>query len=171
MLAASEEMTNHLEARVLREFAYAVVTYFDQGNRQVESETLARALAAAQSTGNFDAFVCAYRAFPPILLALPRLASVETGPFVTLLQSLDRPLAASIGLARPSRHPAVQGNSLTPREREVLELVGQGLTNREISRTLWISESTVKVHVRHLLEKLGARSRTEAATMGRDLPS
>jgi two-component system NarL family response regulator len=52
------------------------------------------------------------------------------------------------------------------REREVLDLVRQGLSNREIAKTLWIAESTVKVHVHHILEKLGARSRTEAATLG-----
>jgi DNA-binding NarL/FixJ family response regulator len=40
----------------------------------------------------------------------------------------------------------------------------QGLTNAEISRALWISEATAKVHVRRVLEKLGVRSRVQAAT-------
>ena len=51
-------------------------------------------------------------------------------------------------------------DQLTKREREVCNLIGQGLTNREIARLLFISESTAKVHVRHILEKTGARSRT-----------
>jgi DNA-binding NarL/FixJ family response regulator len=46
----------------------------------------------------------------------------------------------------------------------VLQLIGQGLTNREIAKTLFISLATVKVHVRHVLEKTGARSRVEAVT-------
>jgi two-component system nitrate/nitrite response regulator NarL len=47
---------------------------------------------------------------------------------------------------------------------DVLELVRQGLTNRGIAKTLFISEATVKVHVRHIMDKVGARTRTEAAT-------
>jgi two-component system NarL family response regulator len=46
---------------------------------------------------------------------------------------------------------------------EVLDLIAQGKTNREIANTLYITEVTAKVHVRHILEKLDVRSRTEAA--------
>jgi DNA-binding NarL/FixJ family response regulator len=53
--------------------------------------------------------------------------------------------------------------SLTPREREVLELVARGYTNREIAASLVIAEVTAKVHVRRVIRKLGVRSRTEAA--------
>ena len=52
---------------------------------------------------------------------------------------------------------------LTRREQEVLQLVRQGLTNEEIARALWVSLSTVKVHMRHIFAKLGVRSRTQAA--------
>jgi ATP/maltotriose-dependent transcriptional regulator MalT len=52
---------------------------------------------------------------------------------------------------------------LTRREREILGLVHQGRTNREIANALFISEVTVKAHLRHVYEKLGVRSRTEAA--------
>jgi two-component system nitrate/nitrite response regulator NarL len=53
--------------------------------------------------------------------------------------------------------------TLTPREREVFALIGQGKTNREIAKALFLAETTVKVHVRHILRKLGVRTRTEAA--------
>ena len=52
---------------------------------------------------------------------------------------------------------------LSPREREVLELMAQGLRNREIAERLFLSEATIKTHVRHLLEKLRLRNRAEAA--------
>jgi DNA-binding NarL/FixJ family response regulator len=52
---------------------------------------------------------------------------------------------------------------LSQREREVYELLVQGRTNKEIASALFISESTTKVHVRHIFEKLGVHSRAEAA--------
>lgn len=52
--------------------------------------------------------------------------------------------------------------SLTPRELDVLKLVAKGLSNREISEELYISENTVKNHVRNILEKLHLHSRMEA---------
>jgi DNA-binding NarL/FixJ family response regulator len=57
---------------------------------------------------------------------------------------------------------------LTRREREVLDFIRQGLSNKEIARALWIAESTVKVHVHHVLEKMGVRSRTEAVAIPPD---
>jgi len=59
--------------------------------------------------------------------------------------------------------PAPTQEALSPRETKVLELVAEGLANKEIAVTLSISENTVKTHVRHILDKLGLRSRTEAA--------
>jgi DNA-binding NarL/FixJ family response regulator len=52
---------------------------------------------------------------------------------------------------------------LSPREREVLALLAEGLRNREIAERLFVSETTVKTHVRHVLEKLRLRNRAEAA--------
>lgn len=54
----------------------------------------------------------------------------------------------------------------TPREIEVLQLVADGLVNREIGQRLFLSEETVKSHVRHLLAKLQARSRAHAVAVG-----
>ena len=52
---------------------------------------------------------------------------------------------------------------LTPQERRILELVGEGLTNREVARRMFLSEKTVKNYVSSLLSKLGLTSRTQAA--------
>lgn len=54
-------------------------------------------------------------------------------------------------------------NSLTRREKEILKMIAEGLSNKMIGRQLNIVEATVKVHVKHLLKKLGLRSRVEAA--------
>jgi DNA-binding NarL/FixJ family response regulator len=54
----------------------------------------------------------------------------------------------------------------TARELEVLQLVADGLVNREIGQQLFLSEETVKSHVRHLLAKLQARSRAHAVAVG-----
>jgi DNA-binding NarL/FixJ family response regulator len=54
----------------------------------------------------------------------------------------------------------------TRREIQVLQLVSEGLVNREIGERLFLSEETVKSHVRHLLAKLNARSRAHAVAVG-----
>ena len=54
----------------------------------------------------------------------------------------------------------------TAREIEVLQLISDGLVNREIGQRLFLSEETVKSHVRHLLAKLQARSRAHAVAIG-----
>jgi DNA-binding NarL/FixJ family response regulator len=62
--------------------------------------------------------------------------------------------------------PAVVGHEPTARETEVLQLISDGLVNREIGERLFLSEETVKSHVRHLLAKLQARSRAHAVAVG-----
>jgi two-component system, NarL family, response regulator LiaR len=76
---------------------------------------------------------------------------------------LDPAIAARLveAIAQPAgTRPAAR---LTPREREVLALIGRGLPNKRIARELGVSEKTVKTHVGHLLAKLGVTDRTQAA--------
>ncbi len=68
---------------------------------------------------------------------------------------------ASAYLMRELRTPETT-ETLTEREMEVLHLLVQGHSNKEIARDLQITEDTVKVHVKHILAKLGAQSRTQA---------
>jgi DNA-binding NarL/FixJ family response regulator len=72
------------------------------------------------------------------------------------------------GAVIPFSPPAARelGPDPTPREIEVLQLVADGLVNREIGERLFLSEETVKSHVRHLLAKLQARSRAHAVAVG-----
>jgi DNA-binding NarL/FixJ family response regulator len=65
---------------------------------------------------------------------------------------------------QPASDPSAVGrlDELTPREREVLEEIGRGLSNREIAASLFIEESTVKTHIRRILMKLHLRDRVHA---------
>jgi DNA-binding NarL/FixJ family response regulator len=65
-----------------------------------------------------------------------------------------------------SAPPHEQGlGSLSPRERDILELIGEGLTNRQIGKRLYLSEKTVKNNVSRLLTKLGVERRVQAAVI------
>lgn len=91
---------------------------------------------------------------------LRQLRHVVDGRLV-LTEGLTEHLARAM---RRQGQPAPTGQPrLTPREREVLDLIASGLNNKLIARELDLSEGTVKVHVKHLLKKLGLRSRLEAA--------
>ena len=58
---------------------------------------------------------------------------------------------------------------ITRRELEILELIAQGLSNREIADKLFVSENTVKTHSSHLFDKLSARRRTQAVQIGKEM--
>jgi two-component system, NarL family, response regulator LiaR len=58
---------------------------------------------------------------------------------------------------------------ITKRELEILELIAQGMSNREIAEKLFVSENTVKTHSSRLLDKLSAKRRTQAVQVGKQL--
>jgi DNA-binding NarL/FixJ family response regulator len=66
-------------------------------------------------------------------------------------------------VAAPRKEAAVQAEELTEREKEVLALLGQGMSNKEIAREISVSEKTVKAHVSSVLNKLNLPGRTHAA--------
>jgi ATP/maltotriose-dependent transcriptional regulator MalT len=57
---------------------------------------------------------------------------------------------------------------ITPRELEILELIAQGMSNREIAGKLYVSENTVKTHSSRVFDKLGAKRRTQAVQLGKE---
>ena len=58
---------------------------------------------------------------------------------------------------------------ITPRELQILELMAEGLSNREIAARVFVSENTVKTHSSRVFDKLGARRRTQAVQLGKEL--
>ena len=79
-----------------------------------------------------------------------------TGKLVSAYQALQGDGAAPV----PEPDPA---QSLSPRERQILAEIARGASNKEIARTLGIAETTVKIHVQHILRKLKLASRVQAA--------
>ncbi len=105
-----------------------------------------------------------------------RAAMPRTGPHASLARDLSaEELAAAVtavahgmtvlGPGKVGDPTAVVNDPLTARELEVLQLAADGLTNKAIARRLAISEHTVKFHMRTLLAKLQAASRTEAVSV------
>jgi DNA-binding CsgD family transcriptional regulator len=93
----------------------------------------------------------------------PRLVATLQAAALGLVV-VDGPLSAGALRTRAAADPLVE--SLTPRELEVLQLIGQGLSNRAIAERLAISEHTAKFHVNAILGKLGAQTRAEAVAQG-----
>ena len=104
-----------------------------------------------------------------MLTTLQGLNEPERQAVQQLVREVDPQLAQRAGFRRAEDPPRKPYERLTPREEEVFDLLRQGMTNRQIARSMWIEETTVKVHVRHILRKLAARSRTEAAAIGAEL--
>jgi NarL family two-component system response regulator LiaR len=76
---------------------------------------------------------------------------------------IDPAVAARLVEAVADGNPAEPEQPLTPREREVLDLIARGFSNKRIALELGVAEKTVKTHVSHVLAKLGVSDRTQAA--------
>jgi len=112
-------------------------------------------------SGCHDAIVIGCRAVPSLGALMAENPKHREKLEDILLRSRDEALARSLGLHVPRTTRRTE--SLSPRELEVFELLAQGRTNQQIAQSLFITESTTKIHVRHIFEKLGVRTRVEAA--------
>jgi DNA-binding NarL/FixJ family response regulator len=85
--------------------------------------------------------------------------------------AVTRRLITAFAATAPGAPAALRAavDSLTPRERDVLACLGQGLSNQQIAERLEMAESTTKTHVSRILTKLGLRSRVQAAILAQDL--
>jgi LuxR family transcriptional regulator, maltose regulon positive regulatory protein len=156
-LIQAEEVSK--QALVVRVLAPAVrgICSTTRGEREEHAHAT---WVAATATGHVDTLVCAYRAFPKLMEDLMTVA--DSARLVgIMIRANDSHIAQHAGLAVPRQRRVVKPH-LTAREEEVMDLVASGLTNREVADALFIEESTVKVHLRHIYEKFGVRGRSEA---------
>ncbi len=158
---AKARMSSVLEILMLRALALEA-----QGDRTSALSTLERALVLAAPEG----YICLLVDEGVPMLALLRHASRRgnvPGYVATLLAAFGEQYTADLPL--PSPRSSVLLEPLTERERDVLELLLEGASNREIARRLVVSVNTVKRHVYNLCGKLGVQSRTQAIARARDL--
>lgn len=93
---------------------------------------------------------------------LVRAVRVVAAGEALLAPSITRRLIREVTDRRPRRSPSSAAEVLTPREREVLDLVAEGKSNHEIAAELYVAEQTVKTHVSSVLTKLALRDRVQA---------
>ena len=94
---------------------------------------------------------------------------LKEAPHQTLLRAIEK-VAAGEGYVDPALMPAFltgkdKDEMLTGREREILQLLADGMSNQDVAAKLFISQETVKSHVRHILSKLEADTRTHAVAI------
>jgi DNA-binding NarL/FixJ family response regulator len=94
---------------------------------------------------------------------------LKEAPHQTLVRAIEK-VALGEGYVDPALMPAFltgkdSSDMLTTREREILQLLADGMSNAEVAKQLFISQETVKSHVRHILTKLEADTRTHAVAI------
>ena len=155
----SVQGTRGVEATVL---AQCIRTLVALKARQPDlSNDVRQLMSVAWDAGAVDCVVTGYRASPDLLAALFRDGGTAERAGFVVRRASDQALAASVGVDLDAVLDPVSG--LSVREREVYDLLCEGLPNREIAGRLFISVETVKVHARHVYDKLGIRSRTALA--------
>jgi len=157
-----------IEPRIIATFARAIVAL--ERDDPSGAETTVEAFELVRASSNYNNLVRVYRAYPRVAEILAANPTAQTDLAKAMGRAGDSVMARRMKLPIPSTATAAN-QSLSPREDEVYRLMAQGLSNREIAATLFISQSTVKVHVRHILEKLDVKSRTQAALKQRELES
>ena len=162
--ARSETTSFGFEARATRSASRMILRSVNPKFQTAGSvEEIGKEIEFLVAGGASDLIVTSYRGFPDLVY---RLAATDGGLNVLaslVARSRDHEIATAIHLPHYGRPPISPSSLLTPREREVADLLLAGMTNTGIATKLFIAESTAKVHLRSIFRKLGVTRRTEAA--------
>ncbi|HMQ29444.1 MAG TPA: response regulator transcription factor [Chloroflexaceae bacterium] len=148
------------------------------GDTPATLAALDQALALAAPEGAIHAVLDAGPEVPPLVALFEQTSErVELRPFIAQVQmALDAPVtptapprSAAASTAAPETAGAKLIEPLSEREAEVLRLLAEGHTNRELAARLVVAEGTIKTHLMNIYGKLGARNRTEAIARARTL--
>jgi DNA-binding NarL/FixJ family response regulator len=162
--------TTAIEATFYSRFAEFICALREAPARKTTEIEGRRLIADASDHEFLDALVVSYRAFPALLAWLATQRSLRSLTEATLNAANDRIFARQHGHASSEDLPLRRSvDDLTPREVDVLTCLADGLSNSQIAARLFITESTVKVHVHHILEKLGVENRLQAALKAESL--
>jgi DNA-binding CsgD family transcriptional regulator len=105
-------------------------------------------------------------------LIVDHSVEIYGGLIAAIFAALGIWLGIKLTATRPAPAPPVAPivpTNMTRREVEILELIAQGLSNREIAEKLCVSENTVKTHCSRVFGKLGAKRRTQAVQLGKEI--
>lgn len=140
---------------------------FEAARRRPQAlETLERALAAAQADGLVRVFADEPWNLQPLLTALESRHTAITPAYLhTIIKAAQRPTSLS---PMASNDQAAGENPLSQRESQILRLLADGDSNKELARKLFVSENTVETHLRRIYGKLGIRNRTQAVAKARE---
>ena len=166
-VGAAQSLSARSEPHVISRLALAVASLHGQ-TESAKYDHIGEALHAVRTADHIDALVTAYRGCPALLNRAAGSDAFGSDLSAIVVRAKDIDLASrahpTIEIPRAARN-----HSLTRREVEVIRLVSQGLRNKEIAERFVISEVTVKAHMRSIMRKLGARSRTHAVALFDDL--
>jgi LuxR family maltose regulon positive regulatory protein len=166
---AEERMGSVLEILLTQALAYQA-----QGNLPLALATLERALALAEPEGYVRIFVDEGEPMRLLILDFRLWIEKQAREGHKPIEYVDKLLAAfaqivPVPQSEVSNQKSTMVESLSQRELEILKLIAQGLSNREISARLFLALDTVKGHNRRIYGKLQVQSRTEAVARAREL--
>jgi ATP/maltotriose-dependent transcriptional regulator MalT len=158
-IAQARGVTSSIGSRFLTRFAEVIDLQIQKGDTLDLREAATTLVHDARAACFLESFIVAYRAHPPLLRLLSEPATHQAVRRA-MTNAGDGGLAHRYGIRVQLSEESMF--FLTPREQEVLDLLNTGRSNAEISQRLFISQSTVKVHVHRILRKMGVKSRVEA---------